>query len=443
MRALVVWMNGERVAVWQRPTGRSTHVLRYTAEWARSARVRPLSLSLPITPTLEIRSEAVGHYFANLLPDSEAIRARLARRFGTGMEPFDLLAAIGRDCVGAVQLLPDDEAPVGFDRVDGDPVTPKGVERILQDTVSEAAPAELAERHFRISIAGAQEKTALLRWKGRWYRPRQATPTTHIIKLPMGNVGGMRQLDLSTSVENEWLCGELLRELGLAVARTQIATFGSQRALVVERFDREWIADGPHGAWIARLPQEDFCQATGTPPQQKYEADGGPGMVRMLELLRASDDTRDRATFLRSQLAFWLLAAIDGHAKNFSIFLLPGSRYHLTPLYDVISAWPIIGRGTRRIAPQDAKLAMAVRSTKAHWRLHEILPRHWKALASRHGGQRTWEDLLDVVERVEPAVRAVADRLPKDFPTGLFDDVAGGCRRQVAFFRRHLSAAAR
>lgn len=440
IRTLVVWMNGERVAVWQRPTGRSTHVLRYTEEWASSARVRPLSLSLPITPTLEIRSDAVGHYFANLLPDSETIRARLARRFGTGTEPFDLLAAIGRDCVGAVQLLPEDESPVGFDRVEGDPLTPKGVERLLQGAVSEAAPAELAERDFRISIAGAQEKTALLRWKGRWYLPRQATPTTHIIKLPMGAVGGARQLDLSTSVENEWICGELLRELGLAVARSEMATFGSQRALVVERFDRERIAEGPHGAWIARLPQEDFCQATGTPPQRKYEADGGPGMARVLELLRASDEPQDRATFLRAQLAFWLLAAIDGHAKNFSIFLLRGSRYHLTPLYDVISAWPIIGRGSRRIAPQEAKLAMAVPSTKAHWRLSEILPRHWKALASRHGGARTWEGLLDVVERMERALSAVSDRLPKDFPPSLFDAIAAGCRGQVALFRRHLPA---
>jgi serine/threonine protein kinase HipA of HipAB toxin-antitoxin module len=127
-----------------------------------------------------------------------------------------------------------------------------------------------------------------------WYRPHGATPTTHILKLPLGLVGNFRG-DLSDSVENEWLCAQLMREFGLPIADADILTYGKQTVLSVKRFDRRWIgAAAAHvlrsqfqpkaGQWIARLPQEDFCQATGRPPTDKYEADGGPTSDRHYRL---------------------------------------------------------------------------------------------------------------------------------------------------------------
>ena len=139
---------------------------------------------------------------------------------------------------------------------------------------------------LRISLAGAQEQTALLQRDGKWYRPEGNTPSPHIIKLPLGLVGSMRY-DLKHSVENEWLCLTLLKALQFEVANTEIAVFqdriSEERVLIVERFDRQWAADGSH---LIRLPQEDFCQATGTPAEIKYESDGGPGIRASLELLR-------------------------------------------------------------------------------------------------------------------------------------------------------------
>ena len=111
------------------------------------------------------------------------------------------------------------------------------------------------EEDLRISLAGAQEKTALLWHQGQWMRPYGSTPTTHILKLPIGMVGH-RQADFSTSVENKWLCMNLLAEFGLSVAKTQVLTFGSQKVLSVERFDRQLHSSGE---WLMRLPQEDFC----------------------------------------------------------------------------------------------------------------------------------------------------------------------------------------
>lgn len=290
MATLHVWMNGQHVGLWTTSRG-GVPLFRYDPAWTQAPLARALSLSLPMTAGAgEHRGDVVAHYFENLLPDSADIRKRLGARFKTrSTSAFDLLAAIGRDCVGAVQLLPEGMEPQGWNRVEASPLNEEQVERFLKNATTAAPLGQRVEEggddDFRISIAGAQEKTALLRFGGAWHRPLGATPTTHIMKLPLGRVGNM-QADMSNSVENEWLCAQLVRELGLPVARVAMARFGAQRALVVERFDRRWqgVEPGvqdepgflpPRSAWVARLPQEDLCQATGTSPNLKYEADGG------------------------------------------------------------------------------------------------------------------------------------------------------------------------
>jgi serine/threonine-protein kinase HipA len=195
---------------------------------------------------------------------------------------------------------------------------------------------------LRISLAGAQEKTALLFHEGQWMRPHGSTPTTHILKLPLGRVGH-RQADFSTSVENEWLCMNLLSAFGLPVAKTEILQFGSQKVLSVERFDRQLHSSGD---WLMRLPQEDFCQVKGLSSHLKYEADGGPGVAELATVLQGSIQAEeDLTSLLTSQMLFLMLAAPDGHAKNFSIRILPQGRYTLTPHYDVMSIWPVEGNG--------------------------------------------------------------------------------------------------
>lgn len=434
VRDLWVWMNGERVGTWQR-TRTGTHRFIYEESWLTSDRVRPLSLSLPITPDRTITGQVVTNFFDNLLPDDERIRRRVSTRFKVGStEVFDLLQAIGRDCVGAIQLLPPEQAPTGFDRIEYEALTDDAVARHLRGVAAEQAlgdDQDLAD--LRISIAGAQEKTALLKVDDQWCRPLGATPTTHILKLPLGLVGG-RRLDLTHSVYNEWLCAQLLRALGLPVATTEIATFGDETVLSVERFDRQWVG-GSEGesSWIARIPQEDFCQVLGIPPPEKYEAQGGPGMAQCLQVLRGSRTAHaDIQLFLCAQLAFWLLAATDGHAKNFSIFLLPGGGYRMTPLYDVISVWPVIGHGPNQVAWQEAKLAMAVRSKNPHYQLDRIQTRHWHGLAQRSGAEGAWEMMQDLVARVEPAIAAVQGLLPAGFPERTAEAIFDGLRRQQA-----------
>ena len=230
MSDLDVWMNGERVGRWSE--NRGAHTLTYDADWVTSSRGRALSLSLPITTTLSVHGEAVRNYFDNLLPDNPAIRERVQRRYRTrSTDVFELLTVIGRDCVGAVQLLSPGTAPEDVFRIDSEPLSDEQVEEILRDVTAEGPPVgEDDPDDFRISIAGAQEKTALLKVDDQWHRPRGATPTTHILKLPLGIIGGMR-LDMTHSIENEWLCLRLLGLLGLPVAKASIGVFGESEGV--------------------------------------------------------------------------------------------------------------------------------------------------------------------------------------------------------------------
>ena len=431
--ALNAWMNGELVGTWS--VDRSTHAFTYAERWLRSPKLRSLSLSLPITASREIRGDVVAHYFDNLLPDNDRIRERLSRRFGTGdTDAFSLLEAIGRDCVGAVQLLPLDTEPVGWNRIDCTPLSNAQIAGLLRTVPVDVGPgAPLPDDDlFRISIAGAQEKTAFTRHQGRWCRPNGATPTTHIFKLPLGVVGGSRRVDLSDSVQNEWVCAQIVAALGLPVAPTTMARFGDEDVLIVERFDRAWM-DGK--TWIARLPQEDFCQALGVPPRRKYEVDGGPGMAKCLQLLAGSaDPQQDTLAFQLTQLAFWLMAATDGHAKNHSIFLQPGDRYVMTPLYDMLSMWPYFGVGPNRFNRRQAGLAMALRAKNAHYKLETIQPRHWHQLAMKHGGPAVWQAMQALAEQVGPALAAVEAKLPAGFPARTWEAISIGMRTEAQRF---------
>ncbi len=438
MAGLNAWMNGEWVGTWH--VHRGTHSFTYTPNWLTSEKSRPLSLSLPLTRTLEIKGDVVANYFDNLLPDNDRIRERIARRFKTKtLDAFALLEAIGRDCVGAVQLLPEETAPDGWDRVECEPLTEAEVEDALH-----AVPADPRTRPgneapaFRISLAGAQEKTAFTLVNGQWCRPLGATPSTHIFKLPLGVIANTTRVEMFDSVQNEWVCAQIIETLGLPVARTDMASFGDQRALIVERFDREWMDDRQ---WIARLPQEDFCQALGQPPRMKYEEDGGPTLAAGLQLLSGSTDaTTDRLVFLLTQLVFWLMAAPDGHAKNFSIFLRQGSAYDMTPLYDVLSVWPYVGRGRGQIHLCDVRLAMAIRSKNTHHHLHTIQTRHWHDLAMKNGGPDVWQAMLALIGTLEPALSEVEAHLPKDFPDRIWTPIAQGMRSQAKKFLSEASA---
>lgn len=426
-QSLSIWTNGQRVGLWTIPA-RGDMQLQYDPDWIASPAGRPLSLSLPFNvANLPIKGEKVSNYFDNLLPDSDAIRKRVAERFKTGStDPFDLLKAIGRDCVGAIQLLDENEEPEGFNQVQGQPVSKKGIERLLTETVSSGGMAADRDSRvdLRISIAGAQEKTALLRWKGKWLVPQGSTPTTHILKLPLGLIGG-QLADFTTSVDNEWLCMTLLKAYGLPVANVAIETFGTQRVLVVERFDRKLA---PNGEWLMRLPQEDFCQVTGCSPLLKYESEGGPGLKALFNVLQRSvNATADMRTLMASQILFWMLRAPDGHAKNFSIQLLSRDQFQLAPLYDVMSAYPVLGKGPNQWSPKKVKLSMALLGKNRHYEMHSIVRRHFNSTARQlWQGENAEPIIQELLDRTPGVIESVRAKLPNGFSLHVANTVLAG-----------------
>ncbi len=411
---LFVFMNGEKVGLLsQTPHGRLA--FNYDTTWFANESGRALSLSMPLTDQT-YTGDIVENYFDNLLPDSLPIRNRIQKRFGAkSNREFDLLWHVGRDCVGAIQLSPED-IQIDVRKIESEPLTDSDIAETLKNY--RTMPLGMREdKDFRISVAGAQEKTAFLKLKDKWHLPLGTTPTSHIFKLPIGRIEHS-DMDLSDSVENEWLCHSILKAYGLRVAHTEMMMFEETKVLVIERFDRRWA---PRQSWVIRLPQEDMCQSLNVPPELKYEADGGPGIVQIMKLLLGSNDSlEDRKTFMTQVFLFWVLGAIDGHAKNFSIFLLPEGEFQLTPAYDVISAYPLVAKG--HLHRKEVRMAMSLRGKNRHYDWEQMYPRHWLSTAKLCNFPA--DEMTLIIDRVLGEMDQVIAQVETNFPEGFPEDIA-------------------
>ena len=310
------------------------------------------------------------------------------------------------------------------DPIEARPVSDDDIAALLND-LGRSPLGIGTDREFRISIAGAQEKTALLFWNNTWHIPHGTTATTHILKPQIGRLPN--GIDLSESVENEYLCMKMIAALDMPVAPVEMAEFSGKRALVVERFDRLWTKDHR----LLRLPQEDCCQALSVPPNLKYESDGGPGVRDIAALLKGSDEPEtDLRLFFKAQLVFWLLGATDGHAKNFSLRLSPGGRFRLAPLYDVMSAQPNADAG--EIQRKQMRMAMAL-GRQRHYIVDFIVLRHFEQTAALSG--YSLAALHDIVDELKstfvPAIDKTIAHLPNNFPDAVATSIAHAAKRRL------------
>ena len=363
-------------------TGRD-YGFRYADAWRFDRRAFPLSLSMPLARA-DAPPGVTVPYLWGLLPDNDRVLKRWAHRFGvSAANPIGLLAAVGEDCAGAVQFAPPERAAALL----GPHVPVAVTDAAAHGAVQWLTEAELATRlrdlnrdpaagrepgdAGQFSLAGAQPKTALLEWEGRWGVPSGRVPTTVILKPPALE----RELHVDGIVENEHCCLALARALGLRAAESFVVRWEDQTAIAVRRYDRAAAAPGH----LVRVHQEDACQALGVHPADKYEKDGGPGVADCVGLLleRSDRPERDARRFLEAVAFNWLIAGTDAHAKNYGLLLGAGGEVRLAPLYDLLSAAPYpiqmpiqklklamrIGReyGVRRVgAPQWTTLAEAL-----------------------------------------------------------------------------------
>lgn len=410
----------------------------YDDKWLEWEHRFAISLSLPMRST-PYQGAPVVAVFDNLLPDNTDIRRRVAERTGAqGTDAYSLLEQIGRDCVGAMQFLPEEiEAEPMV--LTGEPIGDEEIEHLLANLGG--VPLGIDPEHeFRISVAGAQEKTALLQHENKWLRPTGTTPTTHILKPQLGQIPtSTGVIDMTDSVDNEHYCLKLLESFGLKVASTAVTTFGKRRVLVVERFDRQHVSDGR----LLRLPQEDCCQALGIPPSRKYQStveghQNGPSALDILKLLRGSDEpSKDQLDFFKSQILFWLIGATDGHGKNFSVFLRPGGGFELAPFYDVLSAQPAFDK--RQIPNNRSKLAMSVgRSRK--YQIPSIAGRHFVETGKEAGlgPIPIKKAIAEILDAASSAPARAREQMPDDFSNAVHDSVSRALNERLKLLKPAL-----
>jgi serine/threonine-protein kinase HipA len=359
---LVALLNGKEIGrLYRDARGRLTLV--YADAWRHAADAYPLSLSMPLAAKEHGRS-VVEAFLWGLMPDNERVVARWAARFQvSARNVFALISHVGEDCAGAIQFVTRErlEAIRSGKHDEVEWLDNSDIEKRLRTLRADHAAWRLPGDTGQFSLAGAQPKTALLLQNGRWGIPAGRVPTTHILKPPTGAFDG--------HAENEHVCLNLARSLGLPAAHSQVKRFGDEIAIVIERYDRQY-----RGNDIIRVHQEDVCQALGIMPTRKYQNEGGPGPRDIIESLRTHSTNReaDLNTFIDALGFNWLIAGTDAHAKNFSL-LLSGHQVRLAPLYDVASVLPYDEFDMRKV-----KLAMKI---GGEYKLGQIGLRQWQKFA--------------------------------------------------------------
>jgi len=419
---LVVLLDGKEVGrVHNDARGRLTFV--YADEWRNAPDAYPLSLSMPLGAKEHGRS-VIEAFLWGLLPDNEHVLARWAAKFQvSARNAFALISHVGEDCAGAVQFTtPDRLSAIRSGKEDKvEWLDETDIAKRLQTLRADHAAWRLPRDTGQFSLAGAQPKTALLLKNDRWGVPSGRLPTTHILKPPTGHFDG--------HAENEHICLMLARSLGLPVAQSKVMRFKEEIAIVIERYDRQH-----KGNDIARVHQEDICQALGIMPTKKYQNEGGPSAVDIVELLRtySTDREGDLDTFVAALGFNWLIAGTDAHAKNFSL-LLGGRRVRLAPLYDVASILPY-----DEFDMQKVKLAMKI---GGEYKLSQIGLRQWQKFAreTRVEVDELVEQLASMAKQLPDEVNAARSHAREE---GLDDAIierlatqlvkrAGECRRML------------
>ena len=385
-------------AVTQRVSG--NYRFDYTSECQRNSRHIPLSRSMPLQQHRH-GTRPITNFMWGLLPENERILDEWANRFHvSARNPFALLAAVGEDCPGAVQLvLPD----VAFHRRENvKRLTRTELEARIIALKNDPGAGRLAQDTGQFSLAGAQAKTALYRIKNSWGIPQGRTPTTHILKPETGRIRHI--------ASNEHFCLELARRLGLPAAISTVEVIADVPVIIVERYDRIRRSQG-----VLRVHQEDMCQALGVNPLRKYQSEGGPTIKHIMALLLESANPNvDRDRFARAQALNFVIAGTDAHARNYSIVYAPGGAFRLAPLYDVISDLPYASDRRK------SSLAMGIDGRRL---LGEIAPRHWEAMAADVGFEpdRMLGHVRDIIARAPAEAGALLSELREQLSNETLD----------------------
>ncbi|MCG6228318.1 HipA domain-containing protein [Vibrio furnissii] len=378
----------------------------YSDEWLAYDSAFPISLSLPLVKG-ECSSFKALNFIHNLLPDLKEERLSLAQSVGVqSNDAFNLLSKVGHDCTGSISFTESRQIPnIGWEYREISTSE-------LNDLVIQRKSFLPFFGEYRPCISGTQRKTTLTRLNDKWYVPQGKSISSHIIKYPMDAIAQSNSiLDMSSSVENEFICTQIAKELGFNVPNMEIITTESgAKALAVKRFDR-CFGDGV----VTRRHQEDFCQIFGVPEHQKYQSENNLGVSKIVDVLSLSAERKaNNHDFFKFMVLQCLLGATDGHLKNFSVHIAPNGHYKLAPFYDLLSAYPAVG--ATGLNKRKLKLAMGLKASRGYkYPINKICLRHIEQTANQFGiGNTNCHEIVSAfLAQFSSALSSVDNRFPE------------------------------
>ena len=387
----------------------------YHESWLNDPQAVALSQSLPLRQQEYTRRECIG-FFNGILPEGEN-RNVVAKNVGVSAKnDVALLEQIGGECAGAITFLPSGQT-LSAQTWQYRPLSDHELGDILRKLPRR--PLLAGEDHVRLSLAGAQDKLVVFIDAAQIALPQYGAPSTHILKPALDHYNGI--------VANELLCMQLAKAIGLptpSVARGEVEGI---EYLLVERYDRVKIEDHP----LARLHQEDFCQALGIVSTNKYQNEGGPSLRQCFQLLRdaGSFPAVDIVRLLDAVIFNFLIGNHDAHGKNFSLLYRQNTAKarvtSLAPFYDLICTdyYPDLSK----------KMAMKI---GGEYEATKIYPRHFERFAEEVGLNKTM-----VMRRVSFITQEILTKLPEvssEHPVaiGVATMIRSQCDRTVELFKK-------
>lgn len=369
-----------------------------------------LSKSMPITRR-DAGREIASSWFTGLLPEGDELRRAMAEAYQSrDTTSMGLLTQAGLDCAGAVQLTSNNELPTREQQFA--PLNDTEIGMRLRAANNGQPVAEDSERW---SVAGQQGKLALHKsQEGHWGRAINGLPTTHIIKPGITFIG-------SQSIEDQALTEHLTlsaaRTLGIPAAKSEFYEFDGMPAVVVSRYDREWVENT-----CVRIHQEDLCQALGIGPSKKYEENGGPGVAKVASFFNKMADGPEQSAQFRLSFAMMVMfnhfsGSPDAHAKNYSILILPDGSMRFAPMYDAAS-----GLGYSYLDSHKPRLPRGAMRIGAHDHFARVTETDWQTFAKELG--LPFEVIRSEHDRI-------AQSMPDAFRTMLDGDIPAEARKRL------------
>lgn len=371
-----------------------------------------LSLSLPLDKKTYLNNECKG-FFNGLLPESEFVRVAIGRKYNINPKnDFSILEAIGYDCAGAVAFLKEENPNLKKEHeIKGKILTESELEKYILELPKK--PLALGSDK-RLSLAGAQEKTAIIKIEDKIALPDDETPSTHILKPAMP--------DLKETIENEFICLKSAQKMGIRVPEVEICQANNTKYFLIERYDRI-----QNNNIIQRVHQEDFCQAKNIVSAYKYQSDGGIDFKQCFEILRKTDRPAvSIKQFIEIMIFNYLIGNNDAHGKNFSILHKENCDIEFAPTYDILC--------TQAYSELSKKMAMKI---GGYYEPEKIYPRHFEKFAN--DVEISYTQLNKIIknqcEKLPQIVIEVANSFENTIGLNIIEVVEKNCNRIYKNFK--------